>query len=518
MRDQMTMTEANSNFFENDQGSRWPFACLVVAWTACILFAGCQGAEDDERPANPPDQNQLDPDLASSVSDAENSDPPRQASTESQKSTRAVGNDVVSGSEDTGASSDPLTRSEQQDNGTFNIKPSVDQLRESALQALGQGQDDLAFQLVRQAIQVEPDNPQVVFLLAMVLGDRHRYAEAIQLLQDLSSREPTTRLPALGQTAEWMVESGRYDEAEQQFRNILKEVPDALMVHHRLGQLLLQTGRRTGAALHFDYLSQFGELDHEELRALLIRSKAFPGDNGVTRFDPLNNLAMCRQEVADGKATEVMKLIVAAGEGSSDAEKALLNRLRAENGKFESVQEWIENLDMTNAGPDGWYARGYLALNRASHAEAIACFCQVLLLDQTDVNAYQMLSRALEQQGEMELAKAVAIRAALVDETRKIGAELVGEKAKDRELIAKLAQSLMKLNRPMEALGWRTIGLVHAVEAAAITETQAQVTFEEIGRQRNQLVNSGRHRLDPAFVLCGLGPNVLDPVVEKTAE
>ena len=92
------------------------------------------------------------------------------------------------------------------------------------------------------------------------------------------------------------------------------------------------------------------------------------------------------------------------------------------------------------------------------------------------------------------------------------------DKAKDRELIAKLAQSLMKLNRPMEALGWQTIGLVHAVEAAAITETQAQVTFEEIGRQRNQLVNSGRHRLDPAFVLCGLGPNVLDPVVEKTAE
>jgi tetratricopeptide (TPR) repeat protein len=395
---------------------------------------------------------------------------------------------------------------------------SVDQLREAALQALGAGQENLAFECARQAMRIEPENPQVVFLFAMVLGDRHRYAEAIQLLQDLSQREPKTRLPALGQTAEWMVESGRYDEAESQFRSVLQEVPDALMVHHRLGQLLLQTGRRTEAALHFDFLSQFGDLDHEELRSLLIRTQAFPGDDGVTRFDPLDNLAMCRQELADGNSDQVVKVIVAAGDDNSAAEQALLVRLLAEQQKFDDVRKWIAKLEMTKAGADGWYAKGCLALNEAEFKVAVACFSQTLLLDQTDVDAYRMLSRALERSGETEIAKAVAARAVLVEETRSLGSKLIGDQAKDLELIQQLAQSLMKLNRPMEAFGWQTIGLVHAVEAAAITEAQAQTTFEAIGRQREQLVKSGQHRINPDFVLCGLGAEVLDPIARKSSD
>ena len=394
--------------------------------------------------------------------------------------------------------------------------PTVEQLREAALQALGEGQDDTAFQFARQAMSRAPGNPQVVFLFAMVLADRHRYAEAIHILNELSDREPATRLPALGQTAEWLVESGHYAEAEQQFRTILKEIPDALMVHHRLAQLLLQTGRRTEAALHFDYLAQFGELDHEELRALLIRHQAFPGDDGVTRFDPLNNLAMCRQEIADGKVQEVINVIDAAGEKNSDGELELLHRLRAQQGDFDDVQKWVAKLDMTNSGPDAWFARGCLALDRNSFAEAIACFSRVLLLDPTDAEAYRRLSEALKSTGDVEKAKAIAARADLVAETHKLGRELIGEKANDRVLIDRLVELLMQLKRPMEAFGWQTIGLVHAVEAAAITETQAQATFESIGRQRDQFVNSGQHRADPAFVLCGLGPEVFNPVMEKS--
>jgi hypothetical protein len=173
---------------------------------------------------------------------------------------------------------------------------------------------------------------------------------------------------------------------------------------------------------------------------------------------------------------------------------------------------------MTKAGADGWYAKGCLALNEAEFKVAVACFSQTLLLDQTDVDAYRMLSRALERSGETEIAKAVAARAVLVEETRSLGSKLIGDQAKDLELIQQLAQSLMKLNRPMEAFGWQTIGLVHAVEAAAITEAQAQTTFEAIGRQREQLVKSGQHRINPDFVLCGLGAEVLDPIARKSSD
>ncbi len=143
---------------------------------------------------------------------------------------------------------------------------------------------------------------------------------------------------------------------------------------------------------------------------------------------------------------------------------------------------------------------------------------ETLLLDQTDVDAYRMLSRTLELTGERTIAEALVARAGLVEETRRLGVELVGDRAKDLELIQQLAQTLMKLNRPMEAFGWQTIGLVHAVEAAAITEAQAQTTFEAIGRQREQLVKSGQHRINPDFVLCGLGAEVLDPIARKSSD
>jgi len=487
-----------------------PSVHLLAVLAACLTITiGCQMQDDEVRSDEAPGREMAASRRGDTTPQDSASGLPQNAQTEAGAANGTVP-EAVAGERGQG----PV----QEGRAAGKNETSVEQLREAALQALGEGQDDLAFQFVRQAMSLEPDNPQVVFLFAMVLADRHRYAEAIQLLQELSGREPKTRLPALGQTAEWMVESGRYDEAEQQFRSVLKEVPDALMVHHRLGQLLLQTGRRTEAALHFDYLAQFGELDHEELRALLIRSRAFPGDDGMTRFDPLNNLAMCRQEVADGKAEHVVNLIDAAGKENSDAEVELLNRLRAQQGDFDQFQEWIGKLDMKTAGPDAWFARGCFALNRASFTEAVACFCRVLLLDQTDVDAYRMLSQALEKIGDIEKSKAVSARAELVGQTHRIGAELVGDKAKDRDLITQLVESLKQLKRPMEAFGWQAIGLVHAVESQAITETQAQAIFESIGRQRNQLVNSGRHRLDPAFVLCGLGPDVLDPVVEKPAQ
>ena len=387
----------------------------------------------------------------------------------------------------------------------------IDQLREAALQALGDGQDDLAFRLVRRAIRREPNNPQVVFLFAMVLGDRHRYAEAIQILEEIADREPAARLPALGQSAEWLVESGRYGEAEQQYRSILQEVPDALMVHHRLGQLLLQSGRRTEAAMHFEYLSQFGELDQEELRSLLIRSQAFPGDDQFTRFTPLTRLAMGRQELANGQSEQLLEFFSKDGVENSDAELGMLARLRSVRKDMDAVQGWIQQERMSEANADAWFARGCVAMEQQNYPQAVGCFCRVLLIDQTDVDAYRMLSMALDKNGDSSRAQVAAARAELVEQTRVLGAGLVGEKNRDRELISQLVALLNKLNRPLEALGWQSVDLVYAVETAAISEAQAQVTFEAIGRQRTQLVKSGQHTSDPAFVLCGLGSDALDP-------
>ncbi|MCG8653612.1 MAG: tetratricopeptide repeat protein [Pirellulales bacterium] len=381
-----------------------------------------------------------------------------------------------------------------------------EQLREAALKALGRGQDDLAFRLVRQARRVAPDQPEVIFLHALVLGDRHRFHEAIKMLDDLADHTPSTRLPALGQTAQWMVEAGNYDEAEARYRAILKEVPGSPMVHQHLGRLLLQLGRRTEAALHLQYLLQRGELNQEGLRSLLVLAKPFPLDAESNKLPPLNRLSRARQEMALERHEAALELLD-AGDDESPAETSLRVRIRAGQGKFAAVRQWVNSQPTMTGDSDGWFAKGCLAASEKEHAEAIRCFSQTLLIDQTDWEAYQRLSDSLGAVDESAAARVAGQRADLIRRTQAIGAKLTMDLSNDRGRIKELVTLLQQLRRPLEVLGWQSVDLVYAVSESALTEAEAEAAFEAIARQRQQLVSSGQHQKDPSFILCGLDAN-----------
>ena len=44
--------------------------------------------------------------------------------------------------------------------------------------------------------------------MALLLADRHRYPEAIRMLDELAKTNAEIRLPAMGQTADWLIKSG----------------------------------------------------------------------------------------------------------------------------------------------------------------------------------------------------------------------------------------------------------------------------------------------------------------------
>lgn len=400
----------------------------------------------------------------------------------------------------------------ESDNITVNSNPislenaTTEQLREAALQALESGQDDLAFELVRQAKRVAPNHPDVVFLYAMVLGDRHRFYEAIKILDQFAAHTPAARLPALGRTAEWMAQAGRYGEAAERYRQILAEVPNAPMVHHHLGQLLLQLGKRTEASLHLQFLAQLGALQQEELRSLLTLSKPFPQDEETNRLEPLNDLARARQEMALNHLDIALELL-GSSEVVGDAEASLKARIQARQKNFDSLRQWATSHELLSGDADGWFAAGSLAASTNSHSEAIRCFCRTLLIDQTDAEAYQMLSESLRAVDESAAAKEANKRAELIRQTQEIGAQLTIGKGEDRARIARLIVLLEQLNRPLEVLGWQSVDLVYAVGEASMTGPEAERAFEAIGRKRDQLVRSGRHQMDASFVLCGLDIN-----------
>jgi tetratricopeptide (TPR) repeat protein len=384
--------------------------------------------------------------------------------------------------------------------------PTPDQLREAVLQSLGENQDDLAFELMRQMMRVSPDQPESVFLKALVLSDRHRFHEAIKILDDLSVRAPSTRLPVLGQTAEWFVLAGRYDEAESRYRAILDEVPDSLQVHRYLGQLLLQTGRRTEAASHFKYLLLAGALNQEELRCLLMLSKPLPQDAKSSRLEPLSPLARARTEMALGRRAEAIEVLESEGE-MDEASASLMARLDAAEDDFESARRWASSHEPDSNDSDGWIAMGRLAANEQDHSKAIRCFSKSLLIDPTDAESYERFSESLRAVGDLATAEEASRRAKLIRETQEIGSKLAIDQNQDRPRIAKLMLLLQQLNRPLEVLGWESVDLVFAVNESAMSEREAEAAFQAIGQKREQLVQSGQHQTPTAFILCGLDVN-----------
>ncbi|QDT10307.1 tetratricopeptide repeat protein [Planctomycetes bacterium K23_9] len=382
-------------------------------------------------------------------------------------------------------------------------EPSAAQLRDYALSALEQGDDDVAFEAVRQVNRLAPDHPESIFLHALVLGDRHRYHEAIKILDDLSIKTPATRLPSLGQTAEWMVLAGNYNEAEARYRAILAEAPRSEMVHHHLGKLLLKVGKRNDAPLHFNLLAQIGSLDQLELRSLIRLSKPFPQDANTVALEPLTPLAKAQAELSRDQKSEALAILESV-DVLSDAEASLLARIRATEKDFDAVKSWAEKHQITAKDADGWFATGCLALNENDSTKAIQCFSKTLLINATDAEAYEFLSKSLLAAGDDATAKEAKTRAKLLRRSQELGAALAINDTNDRPLIAELVKLLKQLNRPLEMYGWINVDLVHAVTDGTMTEPQAQAAFEEMGRQRQQVVQAGNHIAAPSFILCGL--------------
>jgi tetratricopeptide (TPR) repeat protein len=136
------------------------------------------------------------------------------------------------------------------------------QLRDEALAALESGDSGEALRLIRRSVAGDPEDPEALFVMARVLAERNRFAEAIRMLDGLAERMPGLEIPVLGQTAEWSVFQGQWEEAERRYRALREEVDDAgrQMVDRRLAQLLLRQGRRLDANVHLQRLCRGGNI------------------------------------------------------------------------------------------------------------------------------------------------------------------------------------------------------------------------------------------------------------------
>ncbi|MGB0758820.1 MAG: tetratricopeptide repeat protein [Rubripirellula sp.] len=385
----------------------------------------------------------------------------------------------------------------------------VDRLQEDTITALDSGDLDTAFELVRELQRVDGENPQTIFLMARVLAEKHRFRQAVKMLDDLAVEFPETHLAVLGQTAEWLVFQGDWQSAEERYRTLSSLVDDTSLVDRLLSRLLMRQGRRVEASKLLKRLCRVGNVEEMDLRSLLSLSCALPGDAATDAFEPIGLEGTARHAISMRQLGMAAEMLQQAASDSSivlgPAEYALQGRVLALLEEFEQLTKWINSAPAgVRQYPDYWFALGAHQLQQADFSTAAESLGRAVLRDQTDYQAYRILGEALKQLGKAEQAKMAIDRADLIEKTISLGNDMASNAQRDVRKISVLIELLEQLQRPMEALGWRGIQVAYGRANAMLDDAAARNVLQMINQKRLDQLGETENKAKRLFVTCGL--------------
>ena len=463
---------------------------LACTLTIAFLFSGC--GRSAETPI--PQSQQLAPEhtnsVATPVPEAPNAIP-------------LVGSDdlqnVAANNDD---DDDPIEAS---------IEFSASQWQERVAIALAEGDAEVAYQSARKASAIAPNDPKGMFLMARVLADRRRFHEATRMLDKAAQLDPAARLPALGQTAQWLVQQGDWTEAERRLRALLKESGGALMVRRELASLYSRQGRRFDASKQARVLCRHGDINLEELRLLLSVAIPFSLDT-ESGEGPIGSLGIAHAHAAMGQWKEAAETLAdesTDGFAFPELANAFLGRCLANQAESTAFETWILSAAPTvQSNADTWFAHGVYQASRDQNADAVKCFCETVVRDTTDADAYLKLSESLEILGFADQSETALLRSELIRQTQTMGQELAASSVPDAIAINELANLLGKLRRPTEQNAWRAVAIAYSNSDLSDSERKQRLT--DINNRRLELLESKSNQPEADFILCGVDLTEID--------
>ena len=462
---------------------------MASATLVCMCGCGSEAIVDETRLNDDPIRETSE--LAPAYSPVGTSDPP-------QSDSGALAVDQNSGS---GSSSIELMEQDPKVSAT-------DKLQEDTIAALDAGDLETAFELARELRRVDGENPQTIFLMARVLAEKRRFRQAVKMLDDLALEFPDTQLAVLGQTAEWLVFQGDWQAAEERYRILNSLVDETSLIDRLLSRLLMRQGRRVEANAMLRRLCRVGNVEEMDLRSLLSLSCPLPGDAATDAFEPISLEGTARHAISMGELAAAGEMLQQAVNDSSvvlgAAEYALQGRLLALLEQFERLPDWI------NSAPEGikqysdyWFAIGAYQLQQADFSTAAESLARAVVRDQTDFRAYKMLGDALTQIGKSELAMVAIERAGLIEQTVSLGNEMASNPQRDVRKISVLIELLERLQRPLEALGWRGIQVAYGRANGMLDDSAARNVLQMINQKRITQLEETDTDAKRLFVTCG---------------
>ena len=128
--------------------------------------------------------------------------------------------------------------------------------------ALNQGERNSALEAIDRAIEIDPDDGEVLLVRAQILFSLGRGEEGLSGLQRAVENATENTNLHLG-LARLLVDAERYEEAADEFESIFNKAGDDSHAVFTIGLLALESKRNTAAARYFERLLEIGEYESE---------------------------------------------------------------------------------------------------------------------------------------------------------------------------------------------------------------------------------------------------------------
>lgn len=343
-----------------------------------------------------------------------------------------------------------------------------------AMQLSKEGRHQEAAQRLQQVLLANPSNVEVLFRLALTQAELGDFDSAVELLDSIPE-DSEAGLAAIGQSADWCLMLGKYNQAEKRYRRVLNLVPSAIVAHRQLAFLYNRQGRRHEAVVHLQELCRLGDIRQDELHALLVVGHAiFEDPNNPDPSDaprhywPIGPVAEARMLYTANRYSDA---IAALDETVRDGDvlpsvMAFYGLLAIEAQDEPRFQWWLANCDQAVEGfSEYWAAIGASLVGKREFDQAVYALLRAIDLDPTDLASMRRVNQSLQALNRDEEAERWVERY-VTQRSATLASNAIGEAIEvDPSDFETVADNLEKLGRPLEAVTWRVFGAFYRKES-----------------------------------------------------
>jgi tetratricopeptide (TPR) repeat protein len=324
---------------------------------------------------------------------------------------------------------------------------------------------EAAWREARQMLSQDPEGKEMRFIAAKIAAERKDFVTAINLLAPLNhDTDPAIQIPALGNSADWMVREGRLREAARLYRSIYAQRPNFIPVVRKLAELSCTLHERQASGEYFLRLLQLGDFRLRDLFALLDRMEPF-GELEQIDLQP------------EQASLSLLKAALAYAEGEIDRTHEHLARLSPEDWEQPHVQAFALRVCATDPRetslpvavaidptrlyemPDFWFSSGVLFARQERFEEALGSLLKAFTLEPSGREVARKLVEHVGWVGTSAQAESAAQWLQKLDETYQLAVTLTEKE--DPAKMWQIGAAYAELGRGWEGFAWKALSLAH---------------------------------------------------------